>query len=205
MGRIPNNFSSPPHVVEGLVIPMMGRRTSRAQNNSHCRPSSCEDITINYPFRLKTALQNCGYPDNFSVLDCQNNQTILNSKSRTYHVQAIPYSNYTIHMSNPVLDRQNYSSCPIYSSIEYDLPTIYIEYIGNIDITFVNCLGHVNNPLYVENSLCGDKSTFSNSSGVHSYVKVGSIMVSDMEEHSTFDRVIMASADGPIKDNTSHS
>ncbi|KAL2556225.1 rust resistance kinase Lr10-like [Forsythia ovata] len=167
-------------------------------------PSSCGDITINYHFRLKTAPQNCRYPDNIFVLDYQNNQTILNSKSRTYHVQEIHYNNYTICRSDPGLDRQNYSSCPIYSSIEYDLSTIYIEYIVHIDITFENFLGPINNPIYVENAFYGNKSTFSNSSGVHSYVKVGSIMISDMEENCTFDRVILASADGPIKDNTSY-
>lgn len=153
-----------------------------AQNNSHCRSSSCGDITINYPFRLKTAPQNCGYLDTFFVLDCQNNQTILNSKSRAYHVQAIHYSNYTIRLSDPGLDSQNYSSCPIYSSIEYDLSTIYIQYIDNIEITFVNCIGPVKNPLYVVNAFCGNISTFSNSSGVHSYVSVGSILISAIEE-----------------------
>ncbi|KAL2504889.1 Serine/threonine protein kinase [Abeliophyllum distichum] len=181
----------------------------RGQNNSYNVPSSCGNINIKHPFSLglKGVSQNNADTDFNYTLECQNNQTIYYSGSMKFRVQAINYNDYTIRLSDPGLDSHNYSSCPIYSSNQvYNiLPSSSDTWYNNIDITFVNCLSPVNNTLYVKNAFCSDKTSFSNYSGIHSYVAVGSIMTSDLEQHCNIDRVYPTSAHWPIKDITSYS
>lgn len=117
------------------------------------------------------------------------------------------YSDYTVRLSDPGLDRHNFSSCPMYSFVVYDLAyiDIYISYVDNVEITFLNCLRPVNNTLYVENAFCSNKSTFSNSSQFHSYITLGRITVLNLEEHCALDTVAWASVHGTIKDNTTYA
>ncbi|CAI9771981.1 unnamed protein product [Fraxinus pennsylvanica] len=72
-------------------------------------------------------------------------------------------------------------------------------------INLLNCLSPANNSMYIENPLCGNKSTFSNSSKIHSYFVVGNMLVSDLEESCTVDMVAWASSDIPLQENTSYS
>lgn len=54
-----------------------------------CSPSSCGEIEIDYPFRLKTDPAGCGEPD--FELSCENNKTILELHSGKYLVKRISY------------------------------------------------------------------------------------------------------------------
>lgn len=139
-------------------------------------------ISIRYPFRLKVDPKNCGHPDPIFALECQKNHTILASKSQRYNVQAINYNNFTIRVADPGLARDNYSTCPVYSSLDYDISSSYMFLSSTQSITLLNCLSPVNNSTYIENPFCGNKGAFSNSSKIHSYFVVGSILVSDLEE-----------------------
>ncbi|KAL0403225.1 UNVERIFIED_CONTAM: LEAF RUST 10 DISEASE-RESISTANCE LOCUS RECEPTOR-LIKE PROTEIN KINASE-like 2.1 [Sesamum radiatum] len=182
-------------VLTTLILLLCCTKSCRAQNSSACIPSSCGDIEIRYPFRLRDNPTNCGHWDPVFVLECQQNRTLLRLSSRRYHVQAITYNNFSILVSDPGLDSKNYSSCPVYSSIDYDIYSGYMSlgYTNTTVLTFLNCLSPVNNPLYVESPFCGNKSAFSNTSRVHSYVTARSISVSDLEDSCTFDMPAMAS------------
>ncbi|KAH6770942.1 hypothetical protein C2S52_015745 [Perilla frutescens var. hirtella] len=171
----------------------------RAKNNSLCITSSCGNINISYPFRLRGDPANCGHPDSIFELECKKNQLTLHTKSRRYHVQAITYSNFSIRVSDPGLDSHNYSSCLIYSYTDDDVYSsyVYLDSTSTFYVTFLNCLSPVANPLYVENALCGNTTAFSNSSRIHSYVTAGSILVSDLEESCTYDTIAMASSLAP--------
>lgn len=174
----------------------------QAQNNSFCVPSSCGDIRIRYPFRLKVDPENCGHPDPIFALECQKNLTILSSKSQRYSVQAINYNNFTIRVADPGVDRDNYSTCP---TLDYDISSSYMFLSSAQSINLLNCLSPVNNSMYIENPFCGNKSAFSNSSKIHSYFVVGNMLVSDLEESCTVDTVAWASSDIPLQENTSYS
>ncbi|KAL8519472.1 hypothetical protein ACS0TY_010415 [Phlomoides rotata] len=78
---------------------------------------------------------------------------------------------------------------------------MYPDYDANFDITFLNCLSPVTNPLYVQNPFCGNTSAFSNSSRVYSYVTVGRIVASDLVESCTYDSMVEASAPWPLGDH----
>lgn len=188
-----------------LVLLTYCTTISRSQNNPLCNSSSCGDIKISYPFRLRTDPANCGHSDPIFMLDCRGNQTIMNSKSRkSYHVQAITYSNFSARISDPGLDTNNQPSCPIYSSTDNDLYSRYmfLYSTNSIVVTFLNCLSPVSNPLYIENPFCGNTSAFSsNSSRIHSYVTVGSILVWDLEEFCTYDTMAEASSPSPLEDD----
>ncbi|KAL0358882.1 UNVERIFIED_CONTAM: Rust resistance kinase Lr10 [Sesamum angustifolium] len=182
-------------VLTTSILLLCCKKSCRAQNSSACIPSSCGDIEIRYPFRLPDDPTNCGHQDPVFVLECQQNRTLLRLSSRRYRVQAINYYNFSIRASDPGLNSKNYSSCPVYSSIDYDIYSGYLSlgYTNTIVLTFLNCLSPVNNPLYVESPFCGNKSAFSNTSRVHSYVTARSISVSDLEDSCTFDMSVMAS------------
>ncbi|KAK4436229.1 Rust resistance kinase Lr10 [Sesamum alatum] len=176
-------------VLTTLILVLCCTKGCRAQNSSACIPSSCGDIEIRYPFRLRDDPTNCGHWDPVFVLECQGNRTLLRSNSRRYHVQAITYNNFLIRVSDPGLDSKNYSSCPIYSSFDFSIYSGYmlLGYTNTTIFKFLNCLSPVTNPSYVESPFCGNKSAFSNTSRVHSYVTARSISVSDLEDSCTFD------------------
>ncbi|KAL2550674.1 Protein kinase superfamily protein [Forsythia ovata] len=118
---------------------------------------------------------------------------------------AINYNNFTIRIADPGLDRDNYSSCPIYSSVDNDLSSSYMYLASSQSITLLNCISPINNSLYIENPYCGNKSAFSNSSKIRSYFVIGSILGSDLEESCTFDTVVLTSSSIPLQENATYS
>ncbi|KAL2527423.1 Rust resistance kinase Lr10 [Abeliophyllum distichum] len=177
----------------------------QAQNNSFCVPSSCGDISIRYLFRLKAGPKNCGHPEPIFMLECQKNRTILSSKLQRYNVHAINYNNFTIRIADPGLYRDNYSSCPIYSYVVYDLSSSYMYLASSQSITLLNCISPINNLVYIENPFCGNKRAFSNSSKILSYFVIGNILGSDLEESCTFDTMVLTSSGIPLQENATYS
>ncbi|KAL2550715.1 Protein kinase superfamily protein [Forsythia ovata] len=188
-----------------LILFLCYTTSCQAQNNSFCVPSSCGDISIRYPFRLKADPENCGHTEPIFTLECQKNSTILSSKSQRYNVLAINYNNFTIRIADPGLDRDNSSSCPIYSSVDNDLSSSYMYLASSQSVTLLNYISLINNSLYIENPYCGNKSTFSNSSNILSYFVIGSILGSDLEESCTFDTVVLTSSSIPLQENAMYS
>lgn len=181
-----------------LLLLLCSLQTCLAQNSSlNCIPSSCGSITITYPFRLRGDPAHCGHPDPIYALECQKDQrAVLHVHSRRYHVDSITYTNYTIRVSDPGLDRNNLSTCLAYSyenDYYIDYGYMYRYYTNSIDITFINCLSPVANPLYIENTLCVNTTAFSNYTRIYSYVTAESIKLSDLEESCTYDTTAQAS------------
>ncbi|KAJ8536870.1 hypothetical protein K7X08_035271 [Anisodus acutangulus] len=118
--------------------------SSIAQSN--CVPSSCGDIQeITSPFRLRTDPEHCG--TNGYELDCQNNQTVLNYKSRKFYVQEINYKGFSIRLLDPGLKDQE-ENCTVFPDhkASYDSMTsgIFGWHRANNDINYVNCRAPIN-------------------------------------------------------------
>ncbi|XP_051121553.1 rust resistance kinase Lr10-like isoform X2 [Andrographis paniculata] len=167
------------------------------KNTSGCVPSSCGDIVITYPFRLRGDPPNCGHSDTIFMLDCHENRTTMKTKSRSYRVQEISYRNFSARISDPGVDSHNYSSCPIYFSSDVDILSSYISvnYDNHVDVAFFKCRKPVNNPLYVESPFCSDTSARRSnvSRDFYTYVAASRILVSELEESCTYDAVTEAS------------
>ncbi|PIN01637.1 Serine/threonine protein kinase [Handroanthus impetiginosus] len=179
---------------------------STAQNTS-CPSSSCGLIRdISFPFRLKTNPKSCGYNNPQFELDCQDNQTILTVKSRKYYVQEINYSDFSIRLLDPGISRGNLSSCPAHSNGYDDWPYIFNYFFDwNIPVVFIHCLAPVSSSAYVNAAFCGNRSSFfSNASEIYNYVVFGErILVSDLEESCSVDRVSRVSSRRVMRDNSS--
>ncbi|KAL8534554.1 hypothetical protein ACS0TY_010534 [Phlomoides rotata] len=173
---------------------------STAQNNkppSSCSSSSCGNIRISYPYRLKSDPRSCGFNRPNFELECRNNQTLLTVTSKSYLVQEIDYDFFTIKLIDPNINRGNLSSCPLYSNYyddwDYTISSSYFDL--NTRVTFIHCLNAVNSSKYVPATFCGNRSSnFINSSQIHSYIITGERMtISDLEDSCTVDRVVLAS------------
>ncbi|KAK8367492.1 hypothetical protein V6Z12_A02G188900, partial [Gossypium hirsutum] len=83
--------------------------------NDDCPPLRCGNLTIGYPFRLKTQPRNCGDPR--LELDCENStdRTVLIIEQEKFYVQNISYSDYTIRFVDPSLVDTNNCSIPLSS------------------------------------------------------------------------------------------
>ncbi|XP_042048861.1 LEAF RUST 10 DISEASE-RESISTANCE LOCUS RECEPTOR-LIKE PROTEIN KINASE-like 2.5 isoform X1 [Salvia splendens] len=191
-----------------LILLLCFTESCRARNSSHCITSSCRNINISYPFRLRSDPANCGHPDSIFALECQKDRLTLHMNSRRYHVEAITYSNFSIRISDPGLDSKNISFCPIYSYVDnvYMYSSyVYTYYPSSIYITYINCQSPVVNPLYVENPYCANTSAFSNTSRIYSYVTAERISVPDLEASCTFDTVTQVSVIWPSTDHHNYS
>ncbi|XP_042055694.1 LEAF RUST 10 DISEASE-RESISTANCE LOCUS RECEPTOR-LIKE PROTEIN KINASE-like 2.1 [Salvia splendens] len=191
-----------------LILLLCFTERCRAKNSSHCITSSCGNISISYPFRLRSDPANCGHPDSIFALECKKDQLTLHTNSRRYNVEAITYSNFSIRISDPGLDSKNISSCPIYSYVDNDFvysSYIYTYYPIGIYITYINCLSPVANPLYIENPFCANTSTLSNTSRIYSYVTAEKILVPDLEASCTFDTATQATFVWPSTDHHNYS
>ncbi|OIT04675.1 PREDICTED: rust resistance kinase Lr10-like [Nicotiana attenuata] len=180
----------------------------KAQNNSRCS-SSCGDIHIRFPFRLKADPQNCG--DSRFQLDCPNNRTVISLESRKYYVLEINYDQFLIRAVDPGLVNQttNCISLPNYFTTNVPSTSPFDYFAPNIPIIYVNCLATTVDPsLYVKTTFCGsqNKTSFFNSSQSHSYVAIGEDMsITDLAENCSMEIVAWASARGLSGDNTTLS
>lgn len=86
--------------------------TTSSPSSSLCPISLCGNISIHYPFWIKSQTINidqfCGYPD-FGLECSKNNKTIINLPSDTYYVTDINYDNSSITLVDiDILDQK----CP---------------------------------------------------------------------------------------------
>ncbi|GER49818.1 membrane receptor-like protein 1 [Striga asiatica] len=172
-------------------------------NSSSCPSQSCGGVReIRFPFRLNGDSRSCGYSDRIFQLDCLNNQTFLNVRSKRYLVRDINYDEFSIRLVDPGVGGSNLSSCPLYDTDYDDWPRSMNDnfFDWNVPVVFIYCLAPVNGSNYLEAPFCGNRSSiFSNSSGLYSYVVAGErILVSDLEDSCSVARVAQASARGPV-------
>ncbi|XP_016450857.2 rust resistance kinase Lr10-like [Nicotiana tabacum] len=194
-------------LIATVLLVVICTNIAKAQNTTRCS-SSCGDIHISFPFRLRVDPQNCG--DSRFQLDCQNNRTVISLESKKYNVLEINYDNFYIRAIDPGLMNQT-TNCTIFPNyFTTDVPsTSPFDYFApNIPIIYVNCLATVNSSRYVKTTFCGskNKTLVSNSSQSHSYVAIGEDMsISDLAESCSVEIVAWASARGLSGNNTSLS
>ncbi|KAL3819948.1 hypothetical protein ACJIZ3_005853 [Penstemon smallii] len=190
-----------------LILLLFYSVNSIAQSTtSSCPSSSCGNIPIRYPFRLKGDPISCGYNNPNFVLDCLNNRTtIFTLNSINYHVQELYYEHFSIRLVTPDLNRKNLSSCPVYSNEIYDIlqirrtDSIYNVFVNGA-VFFIHCVSPVSSLGYLNAPFCGISS---NSSEIHSYVVAGNISLYELEDSCTVDRLYFFSTRRPMSDNFS--
>ncbi|KAL2479175.1 Protein kinase superfamily protein [Forsythia ovata] len=186
-------------------------QTSSASHNIQCNSSACGKIPIiSYPFRLKEDPKHCG--DSSYELVCENNTASLYLNSNKYHVQAIDYLNFTIHLVDAALKNDS-CSFPQYSLFQVHLSNNYPYSTYNLNkpeilpklnwpITFMSCPYPVNSSLFLETSHCDNRFYASNASYSstrrYTYVKIGHLNVSDVRDMCSIDLIVMTS--WPFKD-----
>ena len=111
-----------------------------------CSPSSCGEIEIDYPFRLKTDPAGCGEPD--FELSCENNKTILELHSGKYLVKRISYDVQRLRVVDVNLAN---GTCSLpYKSVSVDEFMDDDHYI--LDATtytsFIKCSSNLNDQAY---------------------------------------------------------
>ncbi|KAK8706373.1 hypothetical protein V6N13_049942 [Hibiscus sabdariffa] len=133
--------------------------------NKDCGSSQCGNLTIRFPFRLKSQPRNCGDPR--LELDCENdsNRTVLVIEQGRFYVQNISYSDHTIRFIDPSLATPDncsppLGSFPLYSSscraYNFDPTRWGFMYI-------VNCTIPMESMVYVDASRCTTTNTSSSS------------------------------------------
>ncbi|CAA2996335.1 LEAF RUST 10 DISEASE-RESISTANCE LOCUS RECEPTOR-LIKE PROTEIN KINASE-like [Olea europaea subsp. europaea] len=194
-----------------VLILLQLLQISCANRNPQCNPSACGRIhNISYPFRLKGYPKRCG--DSSYELVCENNTASLYLNSHRYHVKAINYHNFTIHLVDAAL-KNDTCSFPQYSMFRYNLSKNYPYSIYaynysstyrslnklNSPITFMSCPYPVHSSFFLETAHCGNRVFDSNASTRrYTYVNVGDLNASDVRDMCSIDLIVMTS--WPFKD-----
>ncbi|XP_015572235.1 LEAF RUST 10 DISEASE-RESISTANCE LOCUS RECEPTOR-LIKE PROTEIN KINASE-like 2.7 isoform X2 [Ricinus communis] len=181
-------------VVSLLLLLQFHHHTCTATNNSCI--SSCANVSIAYPFRLKTHPKHCGHKD--LQLVCQNNLLHLYLFNVHYFVQAINYNNATIRLVEADFQRDNCSSLPRHSvsrgepfhSLQTNYPYSLFDVFDYRTLLFITCANPLpNSPLYIHASPCIYTQFKQTGSAPYSYVRIGAPPVLDFPDSCHIDLV----------------
>ncbi|MBA0643365.1 hypothetical protein Goklo_027664, partial [Gossypium klotzschianum] len=155
--------------------------------NDDCAPLRCGNLTIGYPFRLKTQPRNCGDPR--FELDCENStdRVVLIIEQEKFYVQNISYSDYTIRFVDPSLVDTNNCSIPL-SSFPLSGSSCDQYMFETIDYQFmyiVNCMTRMESRVYIDASRCINGSGSSSSQQSYFYFLVGRTPPSEFDPSCT--------------------
>ena len=169
-----------------LLVPI----PCKAKQNHHLCTSSCGTIhNISYPFRLKDDPRSCG--ERQFELACENNRTTLYLYSGKYRVKEINYEIFTIRVV------EDFSSLSIHLSTYKGLISQgpFLGGQNNLYLSFIDCETSMNSSLYMDMAPCSKNgsSAFSlSSSQTYSYIIVGSMQLSDLENSCRIDLEVSA-------------
>lgn len=137
--------------------------------NQACN-SSCGDIPIRYPFRLKHDPSSCRrIPDPGFELVCENNHTILYEK---YYVTQINYHSYTVRIVIPGVRKGHCFSYPLYSLRNREISYPYSPPKEWNSVVFMNCTSPISAPNYIQITPCNSNNGTSFSSETYAYALV---------------------------------
>ncbi|KAM7478015.1 hypothetical protein LguiA_026228 [Lonicera macranthoides] len=186
-------------------------QTSNAKQSGYCKPSSGGNIhNISYPFRLKGDPKNCGDPRYELACEDDLNLTVLYLNSHKYFVQTINYLNFTIHLVDATIQKNNCSSFPRYSLLMSDFkrrdaysPYDYrwgrmIKTEVSKSIYSIKCPYRVNSPLYVDAAPCINGTSSKSTTTSFSYLKFGHMNASDLLDSCSIE--LMVTTSWPVKD-----
>ncbi|XP_073015432.1 uncharacterized protein [Primulina eburnea] len=170
-------------------------KSSYANQNSSCNPSSCGDIrNISYPFRLKDDPLDCGI--SMYEISCENNTaSSVYVDSYKYHVRAINYQNYTIRLADPNIKNNDTCSFPShfsnwanlsrynnlpYSLFSYNFGNGVLIQIAK-PITFFSCPFPLNDSASIPTYTCRPSSSHTSITH-HTYIKFGFFYAPDVRD-----------------------
>lgn len=165
---------------------------------AYSAPLSCGNVrNIRCPFQLKGDDQNCN--GHSYELSCENNRTILqlSPDNMQYFVQDINYDKFSVSIVDPGLQKDNYSSLPLYSMQEEPSigGNIVLEYL-NQPVTFINCQTPAVSSQYINIT-----SISSSSSYKYAYVVTGKMVLSQVEGDCQVTKMAWVSTEWPILKN----
>lgn len=161
--------------------------------------SSCGNINnISCPFYLKDHPHKC-HGSSYE-LSCKKNRTILKLTLDDFYVEAINYVDSTVRIIDSGLARNNYScsSTPLHAFYSYENILSPIQEL-NTPITYIDCPAPVTNSTstrYILTSPCS-------SSSVYSYVVIGLMNISEVENNCTVRKTAWVSSAWPDINKTS--
>ncbi|KAJ8775215.1 hypothetical protein K2173_020219 [Erythroxylum novogranatense] len=184
------------------VFLLVGHHSCSASKNCN---SSCGDISIRWPFRLRTDPEDCGYKS--FELDCEDNhKTVLYlSSSAKYYVREINYNSVSIRVVDTGVQKDNCASLPRHpitrNLLDSSNMTKHCTYYTE-NLIFVRCVNPVaknvryRNVQYVDSSSCVNGTHYNYSSshslkGEHSYIVVGYPSVSDLEDSCCVEKTML--------------
>ncbi|KAB1206264.1 hypothetical protein CJ030_MR7G014409 [Morella rubra] len=193
-----------------LIVLVLVHQSCSAKDGQRCAPSSCGNLNISYPFRLKDDPDpECG--DHRYNLSCENNQAVLYLYVGKYFVREINYTGYKIRLVDSGIQEDNHSFIPRYflnrPSFRWIYPlysrsypsiktggqcdsgfwTLDLPDVRSLGLFFLSCETQVNSEYYLDTSSCLKKGSESspNSSLSHSkgytYVTVGYNSLAELE------------------------
>ncbi|KAB1206259.1 hypothetical protein CJ030_MR7G014404 [Morella rubra] len=193
-----------------LFVLVLVHQSCSAKDGQRCAPSSCGNLNISYPFRLKDDPDpECG--DHRYNLSCENNQAVLYLYVGKYFVREINYTGYKIRLVDSGIQEDNHSFIPRYflnrPSFRWIYPlysrsypsiktggqcdsgfwTLDLPDVRSLGLFFLSCETQVNSEYYLDTSSCLKKGSESspNSSLSHSkgytYVTVGYNSLAELE------------------------
>ncbi|XP_034680573.1 LEAF RUST 10 DISEASE-RESISTANCE LOCUS RECEPTOR-LIKE PROTEIN KINASE-like 1.4 [Vitis riparia] len=166
-----------------------------AKKYQPCSTSFCGDVTISDPFWLKGNNQS-GCSDPNYKLACENNRTTLELYKGRYFVANINYTNHTIRIVDPGLEKGSCFSSPHYYLTfqnfsprdPYSLPSEW----GSDSTVFLKCAVQVSDHNYIPITPCDNSNGTSSSSQTYAYALVGDdIRVSDIPYSCTIGRSLI--------------
>ncbi|KAJ8774995.1 hypothetical protein K2173_019999 [Erythroxylum novogranatense] len=166
------------------VFLLVGHHSCKASKNCN---SSCGDISITLPFRLRTDSESCGFKS-FEFYCEDNQKTVLYLPYSTkYYVRDINYTDFSIRFVDTGIQKDNYSSLPRHPITRHRLDSLYTyelypKYVEAL--IFVRCVNPVddyNRVKYLDTLSCNYSSSHS-LHGEYSYVLVGGIIASDLAD-----------------------
>lgn len=186
-------------IILSLLLPStVISETSHTDTLDICT-SSCGDIYISYPFRLKGDHQSCG--DKRFELSCEVNSTTaaLYLESGKYYVKSIHYNNFTIRVvESGVQKKKDYCSTPLHSITKYNsaypytFPSYEIPYLEeHVPMILVTCATPMNSTLFIETVSCLNITTTYSSK--YSYFMVGFVTSFDLGRSCKISQMLLAS------------
>ncbi|XVF79210.1 hypothetical protein PTKIN_Ptkin14bG0202300 [Pterospermum kingtungense] len=132
-----------------------------------CGSSHCGNVTIKYPFRLKSQPQECG--DNKLEMECDNHNrtTFMFLKSKLY-VQEISYEHHTIHVMDRYHEKLSidYCSLPINPFVTNEAVSFHSNSILHISLKspssvmmLLNCTIPMKSSRFIDASRCASSSS----------------------------------------------
>ncbi|KAM5578524.1 rust resistance kinase Lr10-like [Rosa sericea] len=175
-------------------------QTSDTENPLDICTSSCGDINISYPFRLKGDPQNCG--NTMFELSCEENSTaaVLYLESEKYYVKSIHYNNFTIRVvDSGIQKKNNYCSTPLYSITDdnithlqsYSISSWFTPDMEPVPIILVTCATPMNSTLFIETAAC--LNTTASYPSKYSYFMVGSVTSFDLGRTCEITQMLLTS------------